>query len=67
MKNEKLRIEDFLNNELKNQIKIVGGDDTSNDGTIDIRPLGGPRVIGAGGGDVEPIGGTTPINDPSNM
>lgn len=74
MKNEKLSIEDFLNNELKNQTKIVGGTVTANDAIIDIRPLGGGPSVTGGTGNVEtnPTGstggtGTTVVNDPSKM
>jgi hypothetical protein len=68
MKNEKLRIKDFLNNELKNQIKIVGGDTP----IVDIRPIGGgpSNTGGNGGGDVEDpigIGNPPPKVDPNQM
>lgn len=67
MKNEKLRIEDFFNNELKNQTKIVGGGGGTTDEIIVIRD-GGPAVVGGnGGGDVEDpfgIGNPPPKIDP---
>jgi hypothetical protein len=62
MKIVKLKLEDFLSNELVNQIGIVGGDDPT-----DPPQETWPRVIGGGGGDVDPKGGPYPINDPRNM
>jgi hypothetical protein len=71
MKNEKLRIENFLNNELKNQTKIVGG--SFGPGIIIDPPFqgGGPAVVGGnGGGDIEDpigIGNPPPKVDPNKM
>ena len=68
MKNEKLRIEDFLNNELKNQTKIIGG---SNTPIVVIDPGylgGGPSVTGTTGSlEQNPTGSTGPKVDPNKM
>lgn len=71
MKKQKLSIQDFLNNELKNQIKIVGGDTPIVD-IVDIGLIsGGPSNTGGnGGGDVEDpigIGNPPPKVDPNKM
>lgn len=71
MKNGKLRIEDFLNNELKNQTKIVGGEG----GDPGLGDLGGgpSNTSGNGGDDIDPstapigIGNPPPKSDPNKM
>lgn len=73
MKTIKFKIEDFFNNELKNQTKIVGG--SFGPGIIIVPPFqgGGPAVTG-GTGNLEQnptgnTGSTGPIiiNDPNKM
>jgi hypothetical protein len=70
MKKTKLKIENFLNNELINQTKIVGGGGDLGSGG----DLGGPAgSSGNGGGDVDPslapigIGNPPPKSDPNKM
>lgn len=75
MKKQKLRIEDFLNNKLRNQTKIVGGNIYVLDTGINIGQLGGggPAVTGGTGGvETNPTGSTGStgpiiINDPNKM